>query len=77
MVGSSVLSSCFFHRCEIPSSVGRAPESTAQGLSSDRRTWTELHTGSKSRTVLGADRRLDALEASRLGIHMSNVSVKS
>ena len=72
VVGSSVLSSCFFHRCEISNSVGRAPGSTIQGVSSDnqRRTWMELHTGSKSRIVRVENRGLDALEASRLGIHI-------
>lgn len=71
-MGSSVLSSCFFHGCEISNSVGRAPGSTIQGVSSDnqRRTWMELHTGSKSRIVRVENRGLDALEASRLGIHI-------
>lgn len=80
VVGSSVLSSCFFHRCEISNSVGRAPGSTIQGVSSDTRG------GLGWNCILAASLVLCGLKIEDLMLwrprgwgytYMSNVSVKS
>lgn len=62
---SSVLSSCFFHRCEVSNSVGRAPESIVQGVSSDSRGGLAA-----SLVLCRVKIEADALEDSRLGIYI-------
>ena len=73
VVKSSVLSSCFFHRCEVSNSVCRAPESIVQGVSSDSR-------GGPAASLVLCRVKIEDLMLWRTPgwgyTHMSNVSVK-